>query len=71
MNGARDDFLADTAFAGDEHFRVGSRDAVNLLFERQNLRASARELHVSPRPRRRGAGIRTTSSVDYSVKHWL
>jgi hypothetical protein len=31
MNGPGDDFLADAALARDQHLRIGSSDAKNLL----------------------------------------
>jgi hypothetical protein len=37
----RDDFLADTALAGDEDFRIGSRGVLDLRFDRADRAADA------------------------------
>ena len=44
MHHARDELLADAALAGDQHLRIGVRDAVDLLYQLDDLRAASDDL---------------------------
>ena len=52
VDGIGHELLADAAFAGDEHFGVGPRDALDLLFELDHHAAGAGQLNVAVVPHR-------------------
>ena len=52
MDRARDDFLADSALAGDENLRVRPCDAVDLLLQGSDFGAAAGQLDMRSWPYR-------------------
>src|ERR1044071_5545465 len=70
MDVARDDFLADAAFAGDQNLGVGPRNPLDFLLQRHGLGTLTVQLHVGLGARACRSGS-TGPAVDDCIHHWL
>ena len=70
----RDELLADAALAGDQHLRVGSRDAVDLLRELRDDAARPDQLFASLVSHMRFLDFTRAKSLQHSrpiIRSWL